>query len=99
MSKAGDIAGGTIGVVITIIFVYLIVYNVIERFRRLVKDKVPKLGKISDAITDVITWPIRKIKDAFGRNRYNRMGGYSDYNRYGHGYRPYSLYSPGYSSW
>lgn len=95
MSKAGDIAGGIIGIILAIIFVYLIIYAVKESFRRSVKDKWPKVGTISD----VMSWPFRKIKDAFSRNRYNRLGGYSDYNRYGYGYRPYSLYSPGYSSW
>ena len=98
MSKAGDIAGGIIGSIVAIIFIYLIVYAVKESFRLWVKDKWPKLGKISDAIT----WPIRKIKDAFGRNRYNRLGGYGGYGS-GYSYkselRPYSLYSPGYSSW
>lgn len=98
MSKAGDIAGGIIGIILAIIFVYLIIYAVKESFRRSVKDKWPKVGTISD----VMSWPFRKIKDAFSRNRYNRLGGYGGYGS-GYSYkselRPYSLYSPGYSSW
>lgn len=96
MSKVGDIVGGSIGgIILALILAYLIAYTVIESFRRRVKDKAPKIGKISD----VLSLPFRKIKDAINRSGYKSVGGYGSYNKYGYGYRPYSLYSPGYSSW